>query len=125
VKLRKSGYETITRSIVVNPGKQSILSPELPPGQATTSQVPVAPANITYVVSTAPRWAQVFLDGDTTNLNEGGRFEVTLREGMHKFTVINERAGVYKTFRYDVKRSDANKKLILNYVTGEVIAKRD
>lgn len=76
-----------------------------------------------YLVSTAPGWAEVYVDGGNTNRNPLGRFKATLSAGRHTFRVLNSTAGVDVSLQFEVRPGATDKRLILNYATGRVEAR--
>lgn len=76
-----------------------------------------------YLVGTTPGFAEVYLDGESTNRNTVGRFKVVLTAGRHTFRVLNSRAGVDVSLQYEVKAGDGNGRLVLNYAAGKVEAR--
>lgn len=76
-----------------------------------------------YLVATSPGWAEVYLDGESTNRNIAGRFKTVLSAGRHTFRVLNAKAGIDVSLRFEVKPGSADKRLVLNYATGQVEAR--
>jgi hypothetical protein len=76
-----------------------------------------------YLVSTAPGWAEVYLDGESTNRNIAGRFKAVLSAGRHTFRVLNSKAGIDVSLQFEVRSGAGDKRLVLNYATGRVEAR--
>ena len=67
-----------------------------------------------------PGWAEVRVDGESTNRNMTGSFSMRLTGGKHRFQVVNADAGVDVVLRYEVKAGDSNNILLLDYERGSV-----
>jgi hypothetical protein len=76
-----------------------------------------------YLVATSPGWAEVYLDGESTNRNIAGRFKAVLSAGRHTFHVLNAKAGIDVSLQFEVKPGTQDKRLVLNYATGRVEAR--
>jgi hypothetical protein len=76
-----------------------------------------------YLVSTAPGWAEVYLDGESTNRNITGRFKAVLSAGRHTFRILNAKAGIDVSLQFEVKPASQEKRLVLNYAAGRVEAR--
>ncbi len=76
-----------------------------------------------YLVSTAPGWAEVYLDGESANRNIAGRFKAVLSAGRHTFRVLNSKAGIDVSLQFEVKPGAGDKRLVLNYAAGRVEAR--
>ncbi len=76
-----------------------------------------------YLISTAPGWAEVYVDGETSNRNLAGRFKAVLSGGPHTFRILNAKAGVDVSLKFVVKPGSTDKRLVLNYATGQVEAR--
>jgi hypothetical protein len=76
-----------------------------------------------YLVSTAPGWAEVYLDGESSNRNVAGRFKAMLTPGRHTFHLLNVKAGIDVSLQYEAQPDAPDKRLVLNYSTGQVEAR--
>jgi hypothetical protein len=76
-----------------------------------------------YLISTAPGWAEVYLDNESTNRNVAGRFKAVLAAGRHTFRVLNSKAGIDVSLQFEVGPGGEDKRLVLNYATGRVEAR--
>lgn len=74
-----------------------------------------------YLIATAPGWAEVYLNHETNNRNQAGRFRARLPGGWNTFRVTNSKTGVDVTLRYEVKQNDPNTRLILDYSRAQVV----
>ncbi|NNF06741.1 MAG: PEGA domain-containing protein [Candidatus Eisenbacteria bacterium] len=143
IKVTKGGFQSQERSMNLRRGAQAQLdfgqlAENTPPPQTQTSTTPPqtktktqTPTKTstprekfkkTYLISTKPAWAEVYLDGDPRARNTAGNFRTVLSEGVHTFRVVNSRIPVDRVIQYEVKPGDKNSKLVLNYKLGKVIA---
>ena len=76
-----------------------------------------------YLVATSPGWAEVYIDGESTNRNIAGRFKAVLSAGRHTFRVLNSKAGIDVSLQFEVKSGTEDKRLVLNYAAGRVEAR--
>jgi serine/threonine protein kinase len=91
------------------PQKQPEKQPEKEPEKAA----PPAPAVVKqYSISTYPGYAEVYVDGESTNSNEFGRFDRSLNVGEHRFRVVAN--GEEFTLTYRVTQEDSNAKLVID-----------
>ncbi len=132
IRLTKPGYHAFETEVDLKAGGPvgsagSVLEPIAQARPAEDQPTPSTSSpgfTKTYRVSVAPGWAEVYVDGGVQNWNQMGTFRIQLAEGPHDFHVKNDAAGVNATFRYVVRRGDPNNRLVLNYETGVVEARR-
>ncbi|MBU2692213.1 MAG: PEGA domain-containing protein [Candidatus Eisenbacteria bacterium] len=136
VRSSLSGYKNVERTVRLKAGGAGFIDlGPLPLVESTPAPVPRDDSNIAapvsssfekrYGVSTAPYFAEVYIDGSDQNLNILGKFSLTLKDGLHRFRVINQQAGIDRVLTYEVKKGDPNDKLILDWSKGVVRAKKD
>lgn len=75
-----------------------------------------------YLIGTSPGWAEVYLNQESSNRNQAGRFRAHLPGGWNTFRVRNSKTGVDVTLRYEVTANDPNTRLILDYSRAQVTA---
>jgi hypothetical protein len=90
---------------------------------ATPDATPSPGFSREYLVSTSPGYAEVYVDGEATNRNIAGRFKAVLSAGRHTFRILNAKAGIDVSLRFEVKPNAGDKRLVLNYADGRVEAR--
>jgi hypothetical protein len=94
-----------------------------PPPDATPDATPDPGFSREFLVATSPGWAEVYVDGESANRNIAGRFKAVLSAGRHTFHVLNAKAGIDVSLPFEVKPGTQDKRLVLNYATGQVEAR--
>jgi hypothetical protein len=136
VRASLSGYEDTERTVRLKAGRTDLIEfiPVRKAGNFVSNEAdpdpvvdtpPVSSFSKQYSVSTAPYFAEVYVDGSDQNLNILGNFNLTLNAGVHRFRVKNSQLGIDRILRYEVVDGDPNNKLILDLQKGAVRAKRN
>ncbi len=96
--------------------------PPTTPGSASGRSEPAPTISREYLIGTSPGWAEVYLNQESSNRNQAGRFRARLPGGWNTFRVRNSKTGVDVTLRYEVTANDPNTRLILDYSRAQVTA---